>query len=94
MFFASTQSAITIKSSSNQTVCGIELHSRPAHEEEPDLQAAFEDNNYHKPLDPEDFSVDRGWWYRCRRCETHSRIHSKNPFCRRCGFTQSTQGAL
>lgn len=94
MILATSQSASPIKFASNQAAFGMELHSRPAHEEEPDLQADFEDNNYYKPLDPEDFAVDRGWWYRCRHCDSHTRVRSKSPYCRLCGFSQNIQGAL
>lgn len=73
---------------------GTEFLSRPAHEEEPDLQADFEDNNYYKALDPEDFATDRGWWYRCRHCDQHTRVRSKAPVCRHCGFSQQTKGVL
>jgi hypothetical protein len=93
MFLATAQSATPTQSASFQMVFGSELRSRPAHEEEPDLQEAFEDNNYFKPLDPEDFAMDRGWWYRCRHCDSHSRVRSKHPSCRHCGFTHNIQGA-
>jgi hypothetical protein len=73
---------------------GMTFFSRPAHEEEVDLQEAFEDNNYYKALDPEDFATDRGWWYRCRHCDQHTRVRSKAPYCRQCGFSQTTKGVL
>ena len=57
-------------------------------DEEPDLQDLYENNNYYKALDPEDFTVDRGWWYRCRDCGVQTRIFTKNPSCLNCGFSQ------
>lgn len=61
--------------------------SRPAHEEEPDLQNEFENQNYEMPLLPEEFSNSRAWWYRCRTCGGETRVHTRHPFCRHCGFS-------
>ena len=68
---------------------GCIIHLRP---EEEDLQDLYENNNYHKPLDPNDFSVDRGWWYRCQICGGQTRLRTRHPYCRHCGFSQSTKG--
>lgn len=90
MLLVSTPSLAKTASASNLAASRPELHSRPAHELEPEIQEAFEDNNYYKSLDPEDFAVDRGWWYRCRHCDLHTRVRTKHPFCRHCGFSQQT----
>lgn len=57
---------------------------------EVDLQELFEDANYGRPLDPEDFSSDRGWWFRCRVCDASTRVRTRVPKCRHCGFAQKT----
>lgn len=59
-------------------------------EDEVDLQELYENNNFHKALDPEDFSLDRGWWYRCRACDSNTRVRTRIPHCRHCGFSQKT----
>jgi len=45
-------------------------------------------------INPEDLAHDRGWLYRCRACDLHTRVNSKVPNCRHCGFTQTMRGAL
>ena len=56
--------------------------------EEEDLQEAYENNHYYKSLDPEDFSTDRGWWFDCRICGGQTKLRSRHPYCRHCGFSQ------
>lgn len=61
-------------------------------EEEPDLQDLYENNNYYKALDPEDFSLDRGWWYRCQICGGQTRLRTRHIYCKHCGFSQNNKG--
>ncbi len=65
--------------------------TRSTEEDEENLQEAYENNNYHQELDPEDFALDRGWWYRCRFCDGNTRVTTRIPRCRHCGFHQSIQ---
>lgn len=59
-------------------------------DEEIDFQSLFENNNYEKSLDPEDFSTNRGWWFRCRTCGGQTKLRTKHPYCRHCGFSQNS----
>ena len=63
---------------------------QPLRPEEEDLQDQFENYHYEKPLDPDEFSVSRGWWYRCRYCDGFTKVHTRHPYCRHCGFSPST----
>lgn len=66
----------------------FEISTSQKVEEEPDLQDLYENNNYYKELDLEDFALDRGWWYRCRDCGLETRLYTKVPRCAHCGFKQ------
>jgi hypothetical protein len=59
-------------------------------EEEPDFQALYENSDEDGELDPESFSLDRGWWYSCRICGGETRVHTRHPFCSYCGFSPRT----
>jgi hypothetical protein len=59
--------------------------------DDPDyIQDLFENYNYDKPLIPEEFSVDRGWWFSCRTCGGRTYLRTPHPYCRHCGFSQSS----
>lgn len=73
-----------------QHIGSVDLSLR---QEEEDVQDLYENNNYHKELDPEDFTLDRGWWFRCRTCGGETRLRTKHPYCRHCGFSQKTNGS-
>lgn len=73
-----------------QHVRSVDLSLRP---EEEDLQDLYENNNYRKELDSEDFALDRGWWFCCRTCGGETRLRTKHPYCRHCGFSQKTNGS-
>lgn len=46
-----------------------------------------------REIDPEVLADDRAWWFLCRNCDRHSRVRSKVPSCRHCGFSQNLRGA-
>ena len=73
------------------TSLGAIAYSRPAHEQVIDLQEEYENNNYYKALDPEDFAIDRGWLYHCRVCDQATRVQTRVPRCRHCGFSQESK---
>jgi len=60
------------------------------YDEEENLQDAYENRNYYKKLNPEDFSLDRSWWYRCSYCGGQTRVHTRHPYCKHCGFSPKT----
>lgn len=66
----------------------VHVTNRP--EKESDPQEIFENHNYEKSLDPEEFAVDRGWWYLCRTCGGSTRVRTRHPYCRHCGFSPKT----
>lgn len=66
------------------------LQAITINEADPDLQDLFENHNYEKPLDPEEFSTDRGWWFSCRTCGGNTRVRTRHPYCRHCGFSPQT----
>ena len=57
---------------------------------EEEIEEPPEDNL--RAIDPEDLANDGGWWFQCRSCERHTRIRSKIPSCRYCGFSQNQRG--
>lgn len=64
-------------------------HSSP-NGTEVDLQDLYENHNYSKALEPEEFSTDRGWWFSCRTCGGNTRVRTRHPYCRHCGFSPQT----
>ena len=59
---------------------------------QPEDSLDFPEDNL-QAIDPGDLSTDGGWWYRCRSCDLHTRVRTKAPHCRHCGFSQNTRGA-
>lgn len=92
--FHAINSVQVVTSYGNSLSADSSLKERYDCEDEVDLQELFENFQFSEPLDPEAFTNDRGWWFRCRLCDRSTRVSTRIPSCRYCTFKQTKKGDL